>query len=64
MYFNYDSSPEFVDLIKRELYDTKSTKDDDEESNIMVNIFELFIMDGAEALLMSSALAVSTALLI
>lgn len=63
MYFNYDSSPEFVDLIKRELYDTKS-KDDDEESNIMVNIFELFIMDGAEALLMSSALAVSTALLI
>lgn len=63
MYFNYDSSPEFVDLIKRELYDTKS-KDDDEESNIMVNIFELFIMDGAEALLMSSALAVSAALLI
>ena len=63
MYFNYDSSPEFVDLIKRELYDTKS-KDDDEEGNIMVNIFELFIMDGAEALLMSSALAVSTALLI
>ena len=63
MYFNYDSSPEFVDLIKRELYDTKS-KDDDEEGNIMVNIFELFIMDGAEALLMSSALAVSAALLI